>query len=159
MSYGISGFPKVCEATGWIWCGSAVAMEPMRGNALQLHLIWGTPIYFAFLWWHQCSSRPVPVFLGILWSSIKEIKVPYVFDWEPGIALHATQGNRASSCGEGEVSFVFSSCVRYLGYILDLRRGWAFETRVCSAKSVLLPSYDGHLRNLNYAWQENTDTS
>ena len=28
---------------------------------------------------------------------------------------------------------------------------------VCSATSGLLSSYDGHLRNLNYAWQDNTD--
>ena len=44
-------------------------------------------------------------------------------------------------------------------YIVELRRGWPFETRVCSAKSGLLSSYDGHLRKLNYAWQENTDAS
>ena len=44
-------------------------------------------------------------------------------------------------------------------YILELRRGWPFETRVCSAKSGLLSRYDGHLGKLNYAWQENTDAS
>ena len=44
-------------------------------------------------------------------------------------------------------------------YILELRRGWPFETRVCSAKSGLLSSYDGHLGKLNYAWQGNTDAS
>ena len=44
-------------------------------------------------------------------------------------------------------------------YILELRWEWTFETRVCSAKSGLLSSYDGHLRKLNYAWQENTDAS
>ena len=44
-------------------------------------------------------------------------------------------------------------------YILELRQGWPFETRVCSAKSGLPSSYDGHLAKLNYAWQENTDTS
>ena len=44
-------------------------------------------------------------------------------------------------------------------YILELQRGWPFETRVCSAKSGLLFSYDGHLGKLNYAWQENTDAS
>ena len=44
-------------------------------------------------------------------------------------------------------------------YILELRRGWPFETRVCSAKSELLSSYDGHLGKLNYAWQENTHAS
>ena len=44
-------------------------------------------------------------------------------------------------------------------YILELLRGWPFETRVCSAKSGLLSSYDAHLAKLNYAWQENTDAS
>ena len=44
-------------------------------------------------------------------------------------------------------------------YILELQRGSPFETRVCSVKSGLLSSYDGHLRKLNCAWQENTDAS
>ena len=44
-------------------------------------------------------------------------------------------------------------------YILELLRGWPIETRVCSAKSGLLSSYDGPLGKLNYAWQENTDAS
>ena len=44
-------------------------------------------------------------------------------------------------------------------YILELRLGWPFEPRVCSAMSGLLSSYDGHLGKLNYAWQENTDAS
>ena len=44
-------------------------------------------------------------------------------------------------------------------YIPELWQGWPFETRVCSAKSGLLSSYDGHLGKLNYAWQENTDAS
>ena len=44
-------------------------------------------------------------------------------------------------------------------YILQLRRGWPFETRVFSAKSGLLSSYDGHLGKLNYSWQENTEAS
>ena len=37
-----------------------------RGNVLHLELIWGTPINFAFLRWHQCSSRLVTVLLGTL---------------------------------------------------------------------------------------------
>ena len=44
-------------------------------------------------------------------------------------------------------------------YILELLRGCPFETRVCSAKSGLLSSYDAHFGKLNYAWQENTDDS
>ena len=99
------------------------------------------------------------VFLGILFSSIREIEVPHVFDREHDTPQHETQGNQGSSCSEGEVSRVFSSCGRHLVYILELRQGWPFETRVCSAKSGLLSSYDGHLGKLNYASQENTDDS
>ena len=127
---------------GWLW-------SQCRGNALHLELLWGTPTSFAFLRSDQCSTRLMTVFLGILWFSIKEIEVPYVFDWQHQIPLHAMHGNWASSCSEGEFSLVFLSCSRPLVYILDLRRGWTFETRVCSAKSGLLASYDGHLRNLN----------
>ena len=71
-----------------------------------------------------------------------------MFDWENAIALHAMQGNRASSRWEGEVSWIFSCCGRHLRYNLELRLGWPFETRVCSAKSGLLSRYDGHLGKL-----------
>ena len=74
---------------------------------------------------------------------------PYVFDWEIAIALDTIQGNRASSHGKGEVSWVFSSCGRNLGYILELLRGCPFETAVCSVKSEHLSRYDGHLGKLN----------
>ena len=40
-------------------------------------------------WWTLCSS-------------VKQTKVPYLFDWEQGIALHTMQGNQASSLSEGE---------------------------------------------------------
>ena len=72
-----------------------------------------------------------------------------MFNWECDIALHEMQGSQASSSSEGYVSWDFSSCGRNLGYILELQRGWPFETPHCSAKSGLLSSYDGHLRNLN----------
>ena len=42
------------------------------------------------------------VFLGCLWSSIKQIKDTYVFDWEHRIALHTMKQNWASSHGEGK---------------------------------------------------------
>ena len=67
--------------------------------------------------------------------SIKQIEAPYMFDWENAIALNTLQGNRASSRREGNVSGVFSSCGRNLGYILELQRGCPFETLVCSLKS------------------------
>ena len=58
-----------------------------------------------------------------LCSSVKQIKVPYMFDCEQGIALQAMQGNRASYLNEGEVSCFFSRCGGNLGYILELRKG------------------------------------
>ena len=72
-----------------------------------------------------------------------------MFDWENGIVLHATQGNRDSFSSEGDVSYDFSICDINLGYIIELQRRWPFETTLCSAKSGLLFSYEGHLRNLN----------
>ena len=52
-----------------------------------------------------------------------------------------------------------SSCGRHLVYSLELRRGWPFVTRVCSAKSGLLSSNVGHHGKLLCAWQEHTDAS
>ena len=82
-----------------------------------------------------------------------------MFDWENAIDLVTMQGNRASSRVKRKVSWVFSSGGRHLVYILELRRGWPFETRVCSVKSGPLSSYDGQLGKLTYPWQENTDAS
>ena len=72
-----------------------------------------------------------------------------MFNWEYDIALHEMQGNEASSPSDGYVSWVFSSCGRNVGYILEFQRRWPFETPLCSAKSGLLSSYEVHLRNLN----------
>ena len=72
-----------------------------------------------------------------------------MFDWENAIALGTIQGNWASSRGERKVSWVFSSCGRNQGYILELRRGCPFETGVYSVKSVHLSRYEGQLRNVN----------
>ena len=82
-----------------------------------------------------------------------------MFDLEYGIALHAMQVNRASSPGEGDVSWDFSSCGRNLGYILELQQGWPLKTTLRSAKSVFLSSYDGHLRKINQVWEDKTDAS
>ena len=77
-------------------------------------------------------------FLGDSLVSIKHIEAPYVFDWVHGIALHPMKGIRPSSPAEGGVSWDFSSCGTNLVYILELQRGWSFETPLCSAKSGLL---------------------
>ena len=72
-----------------------------------------------------------------------------MFNWEYDIALEETQGTQASSPSEGYVSWDFSSCGRNVGYILELQGGQPFETPLCSVKSGVLSSYDGHLRNLS----------
>ena len=78
-----------------------------------------------------------------------QIKDPYVFYGEHGIAVHATQGIRASSLSEGEVSLFFSTGSENLGYILELWLGGPFKAHICSAMSGLLSIYNGYLRNLN----------
>ena len=124
-------------------------MEPMKGKWASSRVDLGYTELFCIPEVHQCSSRFVTVFLGSLWSSVTKMEAPYVFDWEYGIGLHAMPGNRDSFPSEGDVSYDFSSCCRNLGYIRELQQGWPFETPLCSAKSGLLCSYAGHLRNLN----------
>ena len=63
-----------------------------------------------------------------------------MFSWEYDIALHPMQGIWGSSPAEGHVSWDFSGCGRNLGYILEVQRGWPFETPLFSAKSGLLSS-------------------
>ena len=134
-------FCRMCIAQ-WLW-------SQCKGNWPHLKLILGTPNNFAFLGSHQCSSRLVTMLLGTLWSSIKQIESPYVFDWENAISLDTMQGIRASYRREGKVSWVFSGCGKNQGYILELRRGCPFETGVCSVKSGHLSRYEGQLRNVN----------
>ena len=86
-----------------------MAMEAMKGKWASSRADLGYSELFCIPEVHQCSSRFVTVFLGSLWCSIKKIKVPYVFDLEYGIALHAVQWNRAPFPTEGEVSYDFSS--------------------------------------------------
>ena len=63
-----------------------------------------------------------------------------MLDWEHGTALHPMQGIQASTPAEGHVSWDFSSCRRNLEYILELERGWPFETPLGSEKSGFLSS-------------------
>ena len=81
--------------TGWLWC-------QCKGNCPHLNLILGTLSNFAFLGLHQCSSRLVTVLLGTLWSSVKQIEAPFLFDWEKAIALDTVQGIRDSSRKRGK---------------------------------------------------------
>ena len=42
------------------------------------------------------------MFLGILFSSIREIEVPYVFDWEHETPQHEMQGNQPHLATRGK---------------------------------------------------------
>ena len=53
-------------------------------------------------WTPAGPSGNVTVFLGTVWSSIKEVNALFMFDGYQGIALLALQLNRASSCGKGK---------------------------------------------------------
>ena len=125
-----------------------IALEPMKVQWASSRVDFVYTELFCIPEVQQCSSRFLTVFLGTLWCSIKKIEAPYVFDWEYGIALHEMQGNRASFPSKGDVSYDFSSCGRNLGYIPELQRVGTFETPLCSAKSGILCSYEGHLRKL-----------
>ena len=96
-----------------------IALEQMQGKWPSSPVDLGYTGLFRLTAVTSVFFRLVTVFLGTLWSSIKQIKAPYVFDWEQGIALHAMQGNWASSHSEGEVASFFSSCGGNFGYILE----------------------------------------
>ena len=110
VSQGISGVAQ--RKTSQLSCmmgNGALVWSQCRGIGHHFKLIWATLSYFTFLRWHHCPSRHVRNFWGTLCSSVKQIKAPYLFYWVHGIALHAFQGNQASSFSEGEVSLFFSS--------------------------------------------------
>ena len=95
----------------------------MQGNWLSFQVDLGYTELFHIPEMTSVSFLTCEGLLGTLCSSVKQIKAPYLFDWEQGIVLHAMQGNRASSLSKGEVSWFFSSCAGNLGYIFELRQG------------------------------------
>ena len=97
-----------------------IAEVPMKGKWASSRVDLVYTELFCIPEVHQCSCHFMTVFLGTLCCSIKNIEAPYRFDWEYGIALHAMQGNRASSLSERQVSWFLSSCARNLGYDLEL---------------------------------------
>ena len=124
VSQGISGVAqRKLSKSSCMMSNGALLRSQCTGTGGNFKLIWATPIYFTFLRLHHCPSRLVRDFLGTLFSSVKQIKAPYLFDWEQGIALHAMYWNRASSLSEGEVSWFFSTWGGNLGYIIELGQG------------------------------------
>ena len=80
-----------------------------------------------------------------------------MFFGEHKISLQAMHGNGTLSHCEREVSWFFSGCGRNLEYILKFPWVRSCKARVFSARSGLLSSYEGHLRNHLKACQGNTD--
>ena len=83
---------------------SGMATKPMQGKYASFGIDLGYTNLFCLPevtseFFSSCDSL-----VGDSLESIKQIEAPYVFDWENAIPLHAIHGNRASSCGEREVS-------------------------------------------------------
>ena len=133
-------------------------LSQCRGIWPRLGFICGTRRYFLVRLPHGPSIL-VSVFLRTLWSSIMELKTPFLFELEHGIVLYAMSGDRASSRGEEEVSLFLSNCGGNVGYYIDLWWKWPFQTLVCSATSGHLFSCKGHVGILLEAWQVNTHSS
>ena len=91
-----------------------MAMDSMKGKCTSSWVDLGYTNLFCILEVTLVYFSFGTLFLGILFSSIREIEAAYVLDWENAIALHAMRGNRASSRCDGEVSWVFSSSGRPL---------------------------------------------
>ena len=67
----------------------------MQGNRLSFRFDLGSPELFHIPAETSVSFLTCEGFLGSLRSSVKQIKAPYLFDWEQSIALLAMQGSRA----------------------------------------------------------------
>ena len=101
-------------------------MEPMQGKLASTQFDLGHTNQFCFPEVTSVFFSSCHCVFGDSLEFNQAIEAPYLFDWENAIALHAMQGKRASSLAEREISWVFSSCGRNLGYILEFRRGCPF---------------------------------
>ena len=108
-SQGISGVPKGNQSNCLYDGEWGIALKLMQGNwsSFQIDLHYTKLLHIPAL--TSVSFKTYEGFLGALCSSVKQIKAPYLFDWEQVIALHAMQGNQASSLSERGVSCFFSS--------------------------------------------------
>ena len=82
-----------------------------------------------------------------------------MFDWENAISLHAMQGNRASSCGVWESLMGFLELRQEPGLYYRVTAGMSIRNSSLFIEFRNLSRYVGQLRNVNYVWQENSDTS
>ena len=119
-----------------------------RGNVLHLELIWGKPINFAFLRWHQCSSRLMTGFGDFL-----------VFNQANRGSLRVWLGKRnCSGHNAGESGLISQGGESLMGF-LELRQEPGVYSRVTAGMSIRnsslfikvrnLSRYEGQLRNVN----------
>ena len=80
-----------------------VVMESMQGKLASSQFDFGYTEEYHIPRVTSVFFSSVTVLLGNLWSSIKQIEAPYVFDWENAIALGTMQWNLASCRGERKV--------------------------------------------------------
>ena len=95
----------------------------MQGNWSSFQVDFGYTELFHIPVLTTVSFKVFEGYLGALCSSVKQIKAPYLFHWEQGIALYALQANRISSLSEGKDSWFSLSCGGNVWYILELRHG------------------------------------
>ena len=72
-----------------------------------------------------------------------------MFDWEKAIVLHALQGIRASSRGEGLSLVGFLELRQAPGVYSRVTTGMPILNESCLVKSGHFSMYDGHLGKLN----------
>ena len=114
------------------------ALVTVQGNQASSRVDLGYTELFLIPSVTSVSCRLLAVLLGNLWISIKQIKVPYVFNGEYGIALHATQESRASSRGEGEFSWFFFELLLEPGVYTRVSAGMAIQN-LCLFSNVRTP--------------------
>ena len=86
--------------------------------------------------------------LGTLWSSIKQIESPYLFDWESAIALDTMKGNRASSRREGKSLMGFLELRQEPGVYSRVTVGMSIRNSSLLIEVMNLSRYEGQLRNV-----------
>ena len=82
-------------------------------------------------------TRLVTVLLGTLWSSIKQIEAPFVFDWENAIALDTS----------GEAGLISQGGESLMGF-LELRQTPGVYSRVTTGMPILNGSLFREVRTL-----------
>ena len=142
-------FPIGYHATCCLWCEKR---DGDGANAGEMHFI------LSWFWVHQSilhSWGDISVLL-VLWQScwglsrVQSSKSRILMCLIGNTEFLCTQcsGIRPHLAARWKSHWVFSICGRHLECILELRLGWPFETRVCSAKAGLLFRHDRQLRNL-----------